>query len=335
MDWGNEAEPASPKLDYYPEFRMNTFRIVGQPLHPVVRQSSSVNGDVTISWSHWQALYSLRHANNTLPFQLNERTFRFASGPEKQIWFIVLHPVQAETLEAPESLRTETVERSTIQSDRAQALSIYLNGLLYGHDKFWKKNHPAFHVLDHGDDTSFKTPLNMADVPMEVTQDDNTEVQDTGHIGELSDDEDFEPESEGSRPTASGVGKKMPDTGKLGRRKKKLEVMYDLNHIDQVSYTISAMINCSGPPVDGTDNRVPMCLLADRSGVCATYGNYSTLRCCAASRHRIADSVFDCIRIPPEGFKVQYVLALVLRVHVSCRRLAAGRQVSPNPFIRF
>ncbi|KAG6276711.1 hypothetical protein E4U46_001141, partial [Claviceps purpurea] len=145
MDWGNEAEPASPKLDYYPEFRMNTFRIVGQPLHPVVRQSSSVNGDVTISWSHWQALYSLRHANNTLPFQLNERTFRFASGPEKQIWFIVLHPVQVETLEAPESLRTETVERSTIQSDRAQALSIYLNGLLYGHDKFWKKNHPAFH----------------------------------------------------------------------------------------------------------------------------------------------------------------------------------------------
>ncbi|KAG6122675.1 hypothetical protein E4U47_000285 [Claviceps purpurea] len=171
--------------------------------------------------------------------------------------------------------------------------------------------------------------------PLANRNDDNTEVQDTGHIGELSDDEDFEPESEGSRPTASGVGKKMPYTGKLGRRKKKLEVMYDLNHIDQVSYTISAMINCSGPPVDGTDNRVPMCLLADRSGVCATYGNYSTLRCCAASRHRIADSVFDCIRIPPEGFKVQYVLALVLRVHVSCRRLAAGRQVSPNPFTRF
>ncbi|KAG6203648.1 hypothetical protein E4U34_000550 [Claviceps purpurea] len=156
--------------------------------------------------------------------------------------------------------------------------------------------------------------------PLANRNDDNTEVQDTGHIGELSDDEDFEPESEGSRPTASGVGKKMPYTGKLGRRKKKLEVMYDLNHIDQVSYTISAMINCSGPPVDGTDNRVPMCLLADRSGVCATYGNYSTLRCCAASRHR---------------FKVQYVLALVLRVHVSCRRLAAGRQVSPNPFTRF
>ncbi|KAG6309685.1 hypothetical protein E4U22_003770 [Claviceps purpurea] len=312
MDWGNEAEPASPKLDYYPEFRLDTFRIVGQPLHPVVRPSSYVKGDVTISWIHWQAPYSLRHANNTLPFELNERTFRFASGPKKQIWFIVLHPVQPETLEAPESLRTETVERSTIRSDRAQALSIYLNDLLsrpelhvlnrvvsfkywhlvqqafmenwqdfvesHGHDKFWKKNHPAFHVLDHGDDTSFKTPPNMADVPMEVTQDDNTE--DTGHIGELSDDEDLEPQPEGSRPTASGVGKKMPYTGNLGRLKKKLEVMYDLNHIDQVSYTMSAIINCSGPPVDGTDNRVPMCLLADRSGVCATYGNYSTANGC-------------------------------------------------------
>ncbi|KAG5952291.1 hypothetical protein E4U57_006251 [Claviceps arundinis] len=311
MDWGNEAKPASLEFNYYPDFRINTFRIVGQPLHPVVRHSSIVDRYVTISRSHWQAPYSLRHATNTLPFELNERTFRFASGPEKQIWFIVLHPVQADTPEAPESRRSP-VERSTIRSDRAQALSTYVNGLLlrpelhalnrtvslkhwrlvqqtfmedwpsfvesHGHDKFWKNNHPAFHVLDHGDDTLFETPHNIADIPMEVTLDDNTEVRDTGRIGDISDDED--PEPEGSRPRASGVRNEMPYTGELGLLKQKLEVMYDLSYIDQVSYTIGAVINCLKPPVGETGNQVPMCLLADRSGVCATYGLASTANDC-------------------------------------------------------
>ncbi|KAG6047024.1 hypothetical protein E4U33_001137, partial [Claviceps sp. LM78 group G4] len=48
---------------------------------------------------------------------------RLFTETRPQIWFIVLHPVQAEALEPPESRRTETVERSKIRSDRAQAPS--------------------------------------------------------------------------------------------------------------------------------------------------------------------------------------------------------------------
>ncbi|KAG6290096.1 hypothetical protein E4U09_004606 [Claviceps aff. purpurea] len=341
MDWGNESKPASTDLGYFPEFRMNTFRIVGRPLYPVVRQASSAASagrEVTISQCPWQAPYSLRHATNTLPFELNERTFRFASGPEKQIWFIVLHPVEAEALEPPESRRPDTVENSTIRSDRAHALSMFINGLLsrpeisrhvvnrmvsfrywhlvqqtlmenwqdfvktHAHDKFWRKNHPAFHVLDHGDDITLKPHRDLLSLPMEVTYDPNPGVRDTGHIGEASDDEASDDEGgqrepEGSQPTAPGERENTLYTDELVQLKHKLHAMYDLNHIDQVSYTIGAIINCSRPPAPGgeTTDRVPVCLLADRSEVCATYGNSPTANSCkpAAEFH-------------PLGFHPQY-----------------------------
>ncbi|KAG6108616.1 hypothetical protein E4U13_006378 [Claviceps humidiphila] len=304
MDWGEKSEEATSKFTYYPEFRINTFRIVGEPLHPIVRSVSSA-GDVTISRCQWQAPYSLRHATNTLPFELNERTFRFASGPDQQIWFIVLHPVVAE----PGSRRTETVERSTIRSDRAQALSMFVNELLsqpdlskhvqngtvslrhwhlvqwqfmnqwqnfvkrHAHDKFWGENNPAFHVLDHGEDTKLEPHHDLSSLPMEVPYDHNR-VRDPGYIDESSDDEAIQLEPQGRPSTPPGGREEKLYTEDLNALKSKL-LIYDLAHVDRVSYTVSAIIHCVRPPKpeDATEDKVPVCLLADRSKIRATCSN--------------------------------------------------------------
>ncbi|CCE34928.1 uncharacterized protein CPUR_08867 [Claviceps purpurea 20.1] len=136
MDYGRRqygSKPASATDNYFPQFYLDMWSLVGLPLRSVVLEGSSFD-NVTFTLHHWQAPYSSKHANSSLPFELTGRTFRLATGSAREVWFVVMHPVQAEMTELPGSHRTgtgrhrqaETGERSAMRKDHAEALAIYI-----------------------------------------------------------------------------------------------------------------------------------------------------------------------------------------------------------------
>ncbi|KAG6105357.1 hypothetical protein E4U14_005153 [Claviceps sp. LM454 group G7] len=297
MDWTRKSKQASTSLNYFPEFRINTFRVVGRPLRPI-------------------APYGLRHATNTLPFELNDRTFRFASGPEFETWFVVLHPVLHGGPEQPESFRTETVERCSMRSHHAEALAEYINYIClalrrslirqgvyneddsynnvdsvsfehwwqfqslfmqrwpnfvkdHRHDKFWGKHRPAFHVLDHRKDDIILVAdaEKLSSLRKEVTIPENEdEDEDEDDNGGIVEDRDQRSE----RPAQPGEKEDKMFTGELENLKTSLGDKYNLEDVDRVSYTLGVIIHCCSD--SSSEQR---CLLANRSGVCASYGMQS------------------------------------------------------------
>ncbi|KAG6105358.1 hypothetical protein E4U14_005154 [Claviceps sp. LM454 group G7] len=136
MDYGLAqygSKPASATDKYFPQFFLDMWSLVGLPLRSVVLEGSSFD-NVTFTLHQWQASYSSKHVNSSLPFELTGRTFRLATGSAREVWFIVMHPVQDEITELPGSHRTgagrrrqaETGERSAMQNDHAEALATYI-----------------------------------------------------------------------------------------------------------------------------------------------------------------------------------------------------------------
>ncbi|KFA80281.1 hypothetical protein S40288_10266 [Stachybotrys chartarum IBT 40288] len=145
IDYGQRSagsKPASTADEYYPTFHLDMISVVGKPLHAITNQSSFFD-NVTFTLQHWAAPYSSMHAISSLPFTLLNRTFRLATGASREIWFIVMHPIQQEPSELPGSHAGRRVgsradgRRSGLRKDHAEALSsyikdIFLDGALLG-----------------------------------------------------------------------------------------------------------------------------------------------------------------------------------------------------------
>ncbi len=145
MDYGRRSagsKPASTADEYYPTFHLDMVSIIGNPLQAIASRSSFFD-NVTFTLQHWAAPYSSTHAISGLPFKLTNRTFRLATGASREIWFLVLHPIQREALELPVSHArgrpgsTPDSHRSALRRDHAEALSkhireLFLDGALLG-----------------------------------------------------------------------------------------------------------------------------------------------------------------------------------------------------------
>lgn len=96
MDYGSRkagSRPASDKDNYYPIFYLDFICIEGAPLQPISRRSDRFFDNVTISFQHWQAPYSVKRGSN-ISFDLTNRTFRVAVAATREQWFIVMHPIR-------------------------------------------------------------------------------------------------------------------------------------------------------------------------------------------------------------------------------------------------
>src|SRR5512146_948597 len=85
------SKPASDDDAYYPVFHLDMLSVVGRPLRPVTARRRRIFDNVTVTFQRWSAPYSSRHTASDLPFGLAGRTFRFATGATREIWFIVMH----------------------------------------------------------------------------------------------------------------------------------------------------------------------------------------------------------------------------------------------------
>lgn len=145
MDYGRQrsgSKPASGNDEYYPVFHLDMISIVGCPLRPITNRSGFFD-NVTFTLQHWQAPYASKHAASSLPFDLAHRTFRLATGASREVWFVVMHPVQAEILELPQSRaerrrrQKESGQSSGMRRHHAEALAahvkeMFLDGELLG-----------------------------------------------------------------------------------------------------------------------------------------------------------------------------------------------------------
>ncbi|KFA76187.1 hypothetical protein S40288_10098 [Stachybotrys chartarum IBT 40288] len=175
------SKPASTADEYYPTFHLDMISVVGKPLHAITNQSSFFD-NVTFTLQHWAAPYSSTHATlpytlaqhvlcplgdlsglkaagrkihthththssthaiSSLPFEVVHRTFRLATGASREIWFVVMHPIQQEAFELPESHAGRRSgsradgRRSGMRRHHVEALSsyikdIFLDGALLG-----------------------------------------------------------------------------------------------------------------------------------------------------------------------------------------------------------
>lgn len=123
IDYGHAASsgsaPATGDDAYYPTFYLDYLSIVGRPLRPITRQSDRFFDNVTITFRYWQSPYNSKHGAE-LPFDLENRTFRFATGAARELWFIVMHP--RETGAPGPRKKNASPSRSALATHHAEAL---------------------------------------------------------------------------------------------------------------------------------------------------------------------------------------------------------------------
>lgn len=138
LDYGHTGSSGSaPAMDddmFYPSFYLDYLSVVGRPLRPISQQTNRFFDNVTLTFRYWQSPYNGKH-NEELPFQLENRTFRLATGAARELWFIVMHPKQGTT---PDARKKDTPQgRSALATHHAEALlshikDVFLAGSLLG-----------------------------------------------------------------------------------------------------------------------------------------------------------------------------------------------------------
>ncbi|KAB5522988.1 hypothetical protein GE09DRAFT_1258623 [Coniochaeta sp. 2T2.1] len=201
MDYGKRgpgSRPASRDHAYYPAFHLDMISIVGRPLLPITSRNGFFD-NVTFSLRYWQAPYSSKYVVTSLPFSLQNRTFRIAIGASREIWFVVMHPVQPQTDEASDargrrragkasSGRGSAVKRHHAEALAAHIKDVFLDGELLGegvepswalgghrsqsisYDKWsvFQNNLPAFYSYDYGTNIEIEVGGPLHELPQET-----------------------------------------------------------------------------------------------------------------------------------------------------------------------
>ncbi|KAF9763085.1 hypothetical protein IL306_003250, partial [Fusarium sp. DS 682] len=89
------SRAANPKDKYFPTFHLDIIGIVGRPLRPITSRSGFFD-NVTFTLRYWHASYAGKHVTTNLPFDVRNRTFRIATAASREVWFIVMHPLQSQ-----------------------------------------------------------------------------------------------------------------------------------------------------------------------------------------------------------------------------------------------
>jgi hypothetical protein len=136
LDFGSrKAGSRAAALDdeYICTFFLDLLIIIGRPLKPITQLSSRFFDNMTISFKNWRAPYSAKHVHG-LSFDLEHRTFRFATAATREAWYIVIHPMT----NAPEELlsrgerrkrREKSSQSSALQLHHAQFLASYIKAI--------------------------------------------------------------------------------------------------------------------------------------------------------------------------------------------------------------
>ncbi|KAH7205453.1 uncharacterized protein BKA55DRAFT_530345 [Fusarium redolens] len=101
---------------------------------------------------------------SSLPFALTNRTFRLATGASREVWFIVMHPKEAEMKRSKRGKTTLLSEHgSCLRRDHAEALpsyikDLFLDGQLLGEgvEPSWKLNGSQSQTLSYEKWTVFQ-----------------------------------------------------------------------------------------------------------------------------------------------------------------------------------
>jgi len=172
MDYASRkagSKPASDDDRYYPVFHLDMLSAVGRPLQAITSRSERIFDNVTVTFQRWSAPYGSKHTASGLPFDLAGRTFRFATGATREIWFIVMHPVRASAVEIPHTRRErrkgqETSARHSAM-DRLHAevvasyiKDIFLEGVLLGEgiEPSWRLDGRQSQTISYNKWTTFQ-----------------------------------------------------------------------------------------------------------------------------------------------------------------------------------
>ena len=137
MDYGSRKEGvyATGKDDeYYPLFFLNIIILVGRPMQAIIRVNDWFFDNVTITFRNWHSLYSYKHVHR-LSFDLEQRTFRLAIAATRELWFIVIHPIDAAVNKLPEPRQRrwpkqeQTSHSSTLRPVHAKFLIRYIKSI--------------------------------------------------------------------------------------------------------------------------------------------------------------------------------------------------------------
>lgn len=134
IDYGRKASgsrAANPEDRYFPIFHLDMIGIVGRPLRPITRRSGFFD-NVTFTLRYWHSSYAGKHVSANLPFDIRNRTFRIATAASREVWFIVMHPVQSQMddLSGSHGQRRQrqkaSRQSSAVERHHAKALAEYI-----------------------------------------------------------------------------------------------------------------------------------------------------------------------------------------------------------------
>ena len=168
MNYGGRktgSRPAKSEDGYYPIFHLDMMSVVRRPLRAITKEGGFFD-NVTFTLQRWQAPYNSKHVISSLPFILTNRTFRLATGASREVWFIVMHPKEAEMVELGggrpqrrgKGAKTASLSEhgSCLRRHHAEALASYikdlfLDGQLLGEgvEPSWKLNGSQSQTLSY------------------------------------------------------------------------------------------------------------------------------------------------------------------------------------------
>jgi hypothetical protein len=155
IDYGSRhagCRSAGGNDEFHPLFFLDMIIVVGRPLLPIAQMNDRFFDNVTISFKNWRSSYSCKHIHG-FSFDLQHRTFRFATAATRESWFIVMHPTGNVFTEFPASRRNQrkkaeqSSRSSALRPCHAQFLATYIKQIFLG-DELLGEGVEASWILD-------------------------------------------------------------------------------------------------------------------------------------------------------------------------------------------
>lgn len=156
MDYGRKAsdsKAADAEDGYFPLFHLDMIGIVGRPLQPITSRSGFFD-NVTFTLRYWHTSYVGKHVTTNLPFNIRNRTFRIATAASRELWFIVMHPIQNQMDDQSGShgqrqQRCKASRRgSPLEKQHAEALARYIISIFTDGDLLGEGIEPSWGLND-------------------------------------------------------------------------------------------------------------------------------------------------------------------------------------------
>jgi hypothetical protein len=172
IDYASRKAGSKPAISddvYYPVFHLDMLSVVGRPLRPIALHSERIFDNVTVTFQRWGKEYSSRHTTSSLTFDLAGRTFRFATGATREVWFIVMHPLQTPIRKLPQTPRDRrrrgdaSAQGSAMERHHAEVMASYIRDLFLdgellgeGIEPSWRLDDPQSQTISYNKWAAFQ-----------------------------------------------------------------------------------------------------------------------------------------------------------------------------------